>query len=67
MRVIQNLHDFISNKHTLAGQPEPSTFPAQHAGLEERLKIGAVTGPDVDAVSLCRHGRCPRPQSAEGR
>ena len=43
-------HHFMSKKHTLPRQPESRTFPAENSSLEERLEVGAVTVPDVDAV-----------------
>ena len=47
----ENPHDFISNKHTLTGQPQPRPLAEQHASVEERLKIVPISSPHIHSVA----------------
>ena len=40
----------MSKKHTLTRQPKSRALPPEDPRLEEPFEVGAVPGPDVDAV-----------------
>src|SRR4029079_13684965 len=47
----EHRHHLVSKEHSLAGQVKTRAVAPKATGLDERLEVGPIPAPDVDAVA----------------